>query len=145
MYTTQAENGGIDTKLFNLIIKKTNDAPSYENLGITILNLSSGTARVGMVAKKEFGNTSNHAHGGVIAALVDTAMGLSVATHGFTVVTMEMNINYLSPVNVGDDLIASGYVIHLGKNTAVAEAEVYNFKKSLVAKSYGIFTLRPVS
>lgn len=98
-----------------------------------------------MVAKKEFGNTSNHAHGGVIAALVDTAMGLSVATHGFTVVTMEMNINYLSPVNVGDDLIASGYVIHLGKNTAVAEAEVYNFKKSLVAKSHGIFTFRPVS
>jgi acyl-CoA thioesterase len=145
MYTIQAENGGIDKDLFALIIERINKAPSYKNLGITLLTLSTGTARVGMVAKKEFENTSTHAHGGVIAALADTAMGLSIATQGFTVVTMDMNINYLLPVNIGDSLIASAYIIKLGNNTAVAEAEVYKFQHTLVAKSQGIFTVRPVS
>ncbi len=144
MYNIQTENGGIEKALFNQIIQIMQDAPSYENLGITVLNLSPGTAKAAMNIKKEFGNTSNHAHGGYIAALADTAMGLAIATYKFTVVTMEMSINYFLPVNVGDDIIAKGYVINLGKNTAVAESQVYNSEKSLAAKSHGIFTLRQV-
>src|SRR5262249_54016868 len=81
-------------------------------------------------------------HGGVIASLVDTALGLASATkapHGLDVVTVQLNINYIRPAWPGETLVAHGSVIHSGRRTAVARGEVATAAGELVASASGTF------
>src|SRR5690606_23377837 len=79
-------------------------------------------------------------HGGVIATLVDVALGVSAATRlpaGYDIVTAQLNMNFLKPARVGDVLTATGTVVHYGARTAVASVRVTNADDMLVATGMG--------
>jgi uncharacterized protein (TIGR00369 family) len=76
-------------------------------------------------------------HGGVLAALADTAAAVAAYTsvpEGTEIVTIEMKINYLLPVPKGR-IRAEAEVLRVGRNFVVTECDIRNDKRALVAKA----------
>jgi uncharacterized protein (TIGR00369 family) len=85
-------------------------------------------------------------HGGVVMALLDSAMGHAVAAavHGagrFNAAA-QMNINFLAPVHAGL-LRAEARVLKVGKRLAVVEARAHAEDGTLVAIATGTHSLLP--
>ena len=85
-------------------------------------------------------------HGGVLAALADTAAALAcylVLPRGTRLATIEMKINYLEPVARGI-MRGEGRLLRKGKNFCVAQCDVRDHKNLLVATSLLTFAVGPV-
>jgi uncharacterized protein (TIGR00369 family) len=86
-------------------------------------------------------------HGGVVAALIDGALGvagLSLAAEENKVVsTVEFKVNYLRPALLNDEVKCEAKVIHEGKRLMHIEARVTNQNKVLIATSAGTFNKYP--
>jgi acyl-CoA thioesterase len=95
--------------------------------------------------KKEHLATPNAAHGGVISALADSALGVcglsAVYKDNKVVSTVEYKINYLSPALLKDELVANAKVIQQGKRLLIIECNIVasNRNNLLIAKAIGTF------
>jgi 1,4-dihydroxy-2-naphthoyl-CoA hydrolase len=114
---------------------------SYINLlDISIESLEEGRAELGMpVFAGKHTNLYNIAHGGALASLADTAMGVACATFGKKVVTLEMNMNFIKGAVPQAKLKAVGRVIHNGRSTMIAEGEIVDSQNELLLKARGTF------
>ena len=101
--------------------------------------MSAGASvRLDMDVKHEHTNVHRIAHGGVAATMIDTAMGIACFTCDKGVVTLEMNLSFISPVCEGR-VYAEGEVIHNGKRTMVCEGRVFDEEGTLCLKATGTF------
>ena len=85
-------------------------------------------------------------HGGILAALADTAGGLAtymVVPRGTRETTVEMKINYLEPVDRGT-VLAEAHVLRKGKNFAVVDCNVVGAAGRLAAKALMTFAIGDV-
>jgi len=108
----------------------------WELLGMEFLDHGPGYARLRLFVKEEILQSFRVVHGGAIASLVDTAVGVALI-HGITpeeesVSTVEMKVNYLAPVYKGE-LIAEAKIVKQGRTIAVGTAEVKDASGNLVA------------
>ena len=91
--------------------------------------------------------TPYSAHGGVVSALMDSVLGISalsmVCTDDKIVSTVEMKLNFLAPVRLGDQLTGTAIVLSKGNRIIVTEAEIKNQNGLLVAKGMGTFNAYP--
>lgn len=84
-------------------------------------------------------------HGGVIAALADTAGGLATymaCPRGTRVATIEMKINYLEAVE-GGHVTAEATVVRKGAHIAVVDCDVRDANRRLVGKALMTFFVGP--
>ncbi|MGB0036869.1 MAG: PaaI family thioesterase [Candidatus Acidiferrales bacterium] len=84
-------------------------------------------------------------HGGVMAALADTAGGLATymaMPRGARVATVEMKYNFLEGV-AGGTVVAEARVIRVGKHFAVVDCELHDGKRRLVGKALMTFFVGP--
>ena len=91
-------------------------------------------------------NIRGVAHGGIVASLVDIAMGTAASggtyqTRTRLVVTLEMKVNYLAPA-VGRELVATADVVYLGRRTIVVRCEVATDAGTVCAVGLGTFITR---
>jgi len=106
-------------------------------LGFHVQSLAPGRAVLTMQVKELHKQIHDVVHGGVLAALADTAAAIAAYTaipQGAELATIELKINYLSAVP-GGKIRAEGKVLRAGRNFVVAECEVFNAKGSLAAKA----------
>jgi len=106
-------------------------------LGFHVESLAPGRAVLSMQVKELHKQIHDVVHGGVLAALADTAAAIAAYTvvpRGGELATIELKINYLSPVP-GGKIQAVGKVLRAGRNFVVTECEVFNAKGSLAAKA----------
>jgi acyl-CoA thioesterase len=112
------------------------EMPFYNHLGIHLTRLGTGRAEIRIKVTKRLTQDAGVAHGGVAAALIDSAVGLALCTmldaEEF-ITTVELKVNFTAPAQLGL-LKASGQIIHKGKRIAVGEAEVKDQKRRLIAK-----------
>ncbi len=109
-------------------------------LDITIEKLDTGKVRIKMpVDKERHVNFYGFAHGGALASIIDTAMGCTCLSVGKKVVTLELNFNCIRPALAGGDIFADASIIHNGRKTIVAEAEVTDAEGRILAKARGSF------
>jgi len=106
-----------------------------ESCSMKLLEAKDGKCVMHMVIKPMHTNVYHFAHGGVLATLLDTAMGLAAAGIGRQIVTMNMNTSYIHSICVGEEATATARIIHNGRHSMVAEAEVRNQNNELIAKS----------
>lgn len=121
----------------DLQLEMAKDAPYYQYIGMEIVELSHGFAKLVMDFKGDLTHTFGYFHGGVIASLADSAGFNAVMTSlndNEQAVTLEMKINFLLPAK-DTGLYAEGRMVHRGKKTAVSDVEVKNDDGRLVAKA----------
>jgi uncharacterized protein (TIGR00369 family) len=84
-------------------------------------------------------NPIGSVHGGIIATVLDSVMGCAVHTKlplGRAYTTLEIKVNYLRSVKrETGPMTAIGWVVHLGRQTAMAEAHLSDTRGKLFAQA----------
>src|SRR6201987_1629552 len=75
---------------------------------------------------KRFTGPPGHAHGGIIATILDEAMGKVNKLRHVIALTSEMTVNYLKPVPLGKQLVAIGRERYVRGRVHVNEGEIQN-------------------
>ncbi len=114
-------------------------------IGIEFEIIGAGEVNYHLTIEEKHMATPLSAHGGLIAALVDSALGVAalsaVWSENKVVSTVEYKTNFLAPVFLNDILVAKGKVIQKGKRLLISECEVrcVNRENKLIAKAIGTF------
>ena len=123
--------------------------PAAALLGLAIEELQRGRVVVSIVADEVHENPMGTMHGGVIAALVDTAMGCAVmstlpADRTFT--TLDLSTNYVRAITKTTGVIyAEGAIVHAGGRVNTAQARVYDAAQNLYAHATSTCLITEVS
>lgn len=124
--------------------------PLLRTLDFKVESIEPGKAVFSFEPQEFHYNPIGTVHGGVISAILDSAMGCSVhsllpAGTGYT--TLELKINFLKAITIkSGGLRAVGKVIHSGSRTALAEAQLTDQNGCIFAHSVStcmIFNLNP--
>ena len=126
---TSAPQPATGLTLMRAIIDGTLPPPAFAQLlRLRAIEAEVGRMVFGLEPRAELLNPMGTLHGGVIATLLDTAMGTALhttlpVTTGYT--TLQLNVHYLRAPRLGDPLLhAIGQVVHRGRRTATAEARL---------------------
>jgi len=113
-----------------------------EHVALEIEPQGDGSSLVTVEAAEHHLNPHGSVHGGVLATMVDVAMGTAVAdTGGESPVTVSLAVTYLEPGRAGR-LEARAQVRKRGKRLMVVEAEVVQ-DGEVVVDALGTFSVKP--
>jgi acyl-CoA thioesterase len=87
------------------------------SLGIELIELKEGSAKLAMTVTESMINFHGTAHGGAVFTLADTAFALSCNSHGTPAVALSVTIDYMSPANPGEKLYADAVEVQRTKRT----------------------------
>ena len=76
-------------------------------LGVDVLEVREGYARIKMTVREEMLNGHRVAHGGISFSLADSAFAFASNSHGQKAVSIETSINHIKPIFEGDELVAT--------------------------------------
>jgi 1,4-dihydroxy-2-naphthoyl-CoA hydrolase len=113
-------------------------------LGMRIVRVEPGVAVVEVELRDDLVHGFGAAHGGVVATVVDQALGSAVfplVPLGTWPATLEFKLNYLAPVR-GGVVRAVSRVVGMTSRTAVVHVDVTNGDRS-VAVALGTISLNP--
>ena len=121
--------------------------------GMTLTVHTPGQVEYRMRIRDEHLSSPNTCHGGVVAGLMDAALGAAALSLAFTnmelVSTVEFKMNYLHAVHLHDELVARGVVDHGGNSLVVSSCVVYRVHEGredvAVARGLGTFNRYPAS
>lgn len=80
-----------------------------------------------------------HAHGGVIATILDEAMGKVNKIHNVVALTSEINVQYLKPVPLNRSLRVEAHAVRVRGRRHVNAAQILNERGEVLASSRGTF------
>jgi uncharacterized protein (TIGR00369 family) len=123
-------------------LRNTNTAKQF---GFELAEASPGRAILHMRVDERHKQLHGVVHGGVLAALADTAGGLASymsMPRGTRIATIEMKINYLEGVEAGT-VEADARVVRIGKHIAVVDCDVRDGNRRLVGKALMTFFVGP--
>ncbi len=121
--------------------------PVFSLLGFGLDRVEAGRVVFRLDPEEFHDNPNGVMHGGVAAALLDTAAGCAVTSllpFGITCATLEIKVNYLRSVAAGAPrLSALGTVLHLGRRSALAEAKLITADEKLAAHATSTLMVFP--
>jgi uncharacterized protein (TIGR00369 family) len=88
---------------------------------------------------KRYTGPPGHCHGGIIASILDDAMGKVNKLRQVIALTREMTVEYLKPVPLHQPLRVEGREIEVRGTKHINAAEILNDKNEVLARSRGIF------
>ena len=88
---------------------------------------------------KRFTGPPGHCHGGIIATLLDEAMGKVNKLRHVIALTKEMTVEYLKPVPLHKPLRVEGRELHVRGRRHTNTAEILNENGEVLARSRGLF------
>jgi uncharacterized protein (TIGR00369 family) len=89
--------------------------------------------------QRRFVGPPGHAHGGIIATILDEAMGKVNKLHNITALTAKMEVKYVKPVPLSKPLIAEGWEVRSNGREHIYAAEIRNHEGQVLAVSEGKF------
>ncbi len=111
--------------------------PIADTLGMVGFGGEPGAIHVELVPEHRHYNPLGTVHGGVLATLLDTAAACSVHSTlepGETYTSLDLTVKFLRPVTVESGrLRCEGSLLQRGRRTALAQAELYDAQRRLVA------------
>ena len=111
----------------------------YENdafskwLGIELINISRGYAKIKMTVREEMTNGFKIAHGGITYSLADSAFAFASNSWGEQAVSIETSISNTKPVQIDDVLTAETSMKNKSKRLAIYNVTVTNQDEKVVA------------
>jgi uncharacterized protein (TIGR00369 family) len=86
-----------------------------------------------------------HAHGGIIATILDEAMGKVNKFRSVVALTRSMNVQYLKPVPLGQPLTVTGWEQRVEGREHTNVAEIATENGEVLARSTGVFVVVDVA
>ena len=106
-------------------------------LGMHLVELSPGLARVAMKLKPEHLNFNGMVFGGIVMAVADQAFAYATNSLASPSIATQFNIHLISGAAPGDELTAECRVIKSGRRIGVSEMTVTNQAGKLIARASG--------
>jgi uncharacterized protein (TIGR00369 family) len=117
--------------------------PAY--LKIRTTSVEPGRLTCELPVTEELLNPFGAAHGGVVSALIDHALGavcFPVVARGSWPATQEFKINFLAPARPGP-MVAEAAIVSLSKRTAVVRIDVVNNGRPVCAAQGTVAIMAP--
>ena len=117
------------------------DVPFAKLLGIELESQEPGVAVLTMKLREDLMRNGSIAHGGAVAALIDSAMAFAIMPllaeneHSMTV---DLTIHYLRPVSEGSAR-ATARVVRAGKRVITVSAELFDSNEKLAATAISTY------
>jgi len=99
-------------------------------LGAELAGLRAGECEIRVIYREELTQQHGYFHGGVTAAIADSASGYAAYTlmpTGYSVLAVEYKINFVAPAQ-GEMLAARARVVRSGKTLTICAADVFAVK-----------------
>ncbi len=109
------------------------DDRASQALGMELLEVRSGYARLRMTVRPEMTNGHGICHGGYMFLLADSTFAFACNSHNQRAVAASAEIHFLAPVHQGDVLTAEGIEQHLSGRSGVYDMRVIDQRGRLVA------------
>ncbi|HEY2647504.1 MAG TPA: PaaI family thioesterase [Candidatus Acidoferrales bacterium] len=90
---------------------------------------------------QEYQGGSGFLHGGIIALLLDEAMGKACRFYGEHAVTAELSVQYKRPIPVNSEIVVEGFVVRREGRQLYHEGEIRNEAGDLMARGEGRFVI----
>lgn len=90
---------------------------------------------------EEYQGGSGFLHGGIIALLLDEAMGKAARFHAAHAVTAELRVEYKKPIRAGMEIVVEGFVTRREGRQLYHEGEIRNDAGDLLARGEGRFVI----
>jgi acyl-CoA thioesterase len=117
------------------------DIPFAKLLGIEIESVEPGHAVLSMNVRDDLKRNGGIAHGGAVAALIDSAMAFAImpmlAENEHTL-TVDLTIHYLRPLTEGSSR-ASARVVRAGRRVVTVSAELFDHQDKLAATAISTY------
>lgn len=93
---------------------------------VTLVSATPGKLICEMKVEDDHANKYGTLHGGLTATLVDNISTLALVSteRGLPGVSVDMNITYMSPAKIGEDLLITAHVLKQGKTLAFTSVDV---------------------
>jgi uncharacterized protein (TIGR00369 family) len=88
---------------------------------------------------KRYTGPPGHAHGGIIATILDEAMGKVNKLRQVVALTSEITVNYLKPVPLNKPLRVESREVKVTGRRHINMAEILNQKGDVLARGQGLF------
>ncbi len=119
------------------LLEQGKNEPVAGFLGMRLLELSPGYARVSMPMKPEYINFNGMIFGGIISSVADQAFAYATNSVINPNVASQFNIHFIAAVGVEDELTAECRVMKSGKRVCISEIKVMNREGQLIATATG--------
>lgn len=111
--------------------------PISEVVGMRVVSIDRGSVVFAADAEPRFANPMGGLHGGLIATLLESALGcaaMTVLPPGKLYTTLTLEVKYLrsTPLD-GTELLAEGTVVHAGRKQITVEGAMTNAAGKVVA------------
>lgn len=93
-------------------------------LGMVIEDVGPGTARLSMKIRPDMVNGHGTCHGGLLAALADSAFAFACNTHGTVTVAAGFEVTFLEPARLGEILVAAAREVALRGRSGIYDVTV---------------------
>ncbi len=115
----------MSTEAVDKLWARSEKEPFRSKLGLEILDIQPGAAKVALEFTPDLKNIFGKLHGGAVFSLLDEAFQLACNAHGQVAVALQVSIHYLAPADDGARLIAEVTESNATRKTALYEARVY--------------------
>ncbi|MFH2011089.1 MAG: PaaI family thioesterase [Pseudomonadota bacterium] len=121
----------------NSVFELSQNSSYAKLLGMKVLEVSEGRAKISMKLTEELLNPLNSPHGGAIFSLADHAGGTAALTLGPCVGT-QTSANFIASPETGEVIVAEARVVHNGRKTRIVEVEVKDKDGRLLVKGTAV-------
>ncbi len=102
-------------------------------LGIEVLDIKPGYAKLEITVRNEMVNGFNVSHGGIAFSVADSALAFASNSYGRVAVAMENNISFMKKVISGDTLFAETEELSIGRRIGVYNISITNQDEEQIA------------
>ena len=113
-------------------------SPFRKLVGPLYERLDDGGCAMGLYVAAKHGNMTNHVHGGMLAMLADSSIGLAfqhAAPHIRNMVTASLTVDYLGNAKVGDWIESRVHIHRIGRRMAFGTAIIWRDSEQIVRAS----------
>ena len=126
------------------LMQKMNTLAKYWSLlGMELVDVKKGWAKVSLEFSEKLTHPLGIAHGGAIFSPADSAIAMALTglvEQDEICATIEMKINYLKPFDKGK-ITAEANIIHKGKKIAIGDVQVINDQGHIIAKGLATYMI----
>lgn len=135
----------LDPRYLEELKERLRSSPFHQWAGIELVEVQGGSSELVMTLEDHHFNPQRIVHGGIIAAMADTAIGLalrSVLPTGNTHRTAQLNVHFLAK-GEGNRLVGRGRARHMGRRMGYGEADVLDASGTVLARASATFIVLP--